>query len=267
MHQQIIVKNGIVYLARGAYLRGALNGEPRDPIAMLDDKRADTRRCATDVTSAALALGAERSITEQREEAEPVGVAIDLKAEQRIAGAVIVALSECPSAAKAAGITAADVREDLQAADDAQIIAGQAGPLARGAREEVFVLGHGLWAVVDRARDGLVEVIDGAGTPEEAAAARDDLESLEAPLRLEAEAKSERAAATRQGTSEIAGKVEEAGEVARFHGIVARLREGGVTAVPGDDILWARDFAQAHPGVNAPAVAPAPAAKRRKKGR
>ena len=214
MYQQSPIKNGIVYLSDVVNLPLLADDAPRDPLELLDETRADTQRCAGDLARAAMTLGADRSITEQREEAEPVAIGVDLKAEQRVVGAVIVALAECPSAAKAAGLTADEVKEDLQAALDAQVITEQAGQLARGAREASFVLGHGLWAVIDRAREGLTYVVGSAGTPEEAAAARDDLESLEAPLRLEAEARNERAAATRQGQAEIGGKIDEARETA-----------------------------------------------------
>lgn len=53
-----------------------------------------------------------------------------------------MALAECPSAAKAAGLTAAQVKDDQQAATDAQIMMEQAGHLARearAAREAAFV--------------------------------------------------------------------------------------------------------------------------------
>ena len=87
MQNQSHIKNGIIFLSDVGNLRVQPDLAPRDPLAMLDAKRIDTKRCVGDVAQAALSFGAERSITE-----EPITAAARERAEESGANPVTPAV-------------------------------------------------------------------------------------------------------------------------------------------------------------------------------
>lgn len=236
---------------------------PVHPSHLLDLKRADTSACAKEVVKAAQTLGADRSITEQDEGRKPTAVGVNLRAEQGLSDKLAQALGDCPSAAKAAGVSANELTTDLAASKETVIIGQQAWHIARGANEARLVFGHAIAAVVDAARDGLVTLINQGGAPDAVTSARADLALIETPLTNEAQAQVERGQDTRDANAALSGEVSKAKEAARFAAIVSALRAGEVAQVSSEDILWAQRFAEAQP-VEAAPVAPS---NRRQKGR
>lgn len=233
--------------------RLGLRSPAYDPVVLLELKRADTAACASVVQGIAQKLGADRSITELNQQREPTRVGVSLAAELRLSACLAGALDDCPSVAKAAGLTGAELRAETATIKEANYLGGHCVQLGRGARQASFVLGHGIMAVLDVSRDGLVGLINQGGAPDVVAAARADHERIDGPLQAEVQRRSGKAQDTLRAKEGLEQQVEEADGRARFTTVLAAVRAGDTAALTPEDILWAHAYLLEHP-VAAPAA-------------